>query len=160
MRPDLMSDEVSAVWLEVGLPSMRKFLICQVYREWQKLGHIGSDSVAEQLSRWNIFLGQWETALQSNKEVIVFGDVNLNFLNWTDSNLSTSNQSYKLRDLISALFMRIFPFGVSQLVTGPIRHFPGQDSSVLDHLYTNRPEKLHLFKNFSGVVHITWLSLL
>ena len=56
--------------------------------------------------------------------------------------LTRSNQSYKLRELISALFTRIFPYGVTQLVTGPTRHFPGQVSSGLDHYYFNRPDKM------------------
>ena len=147
-RLDLMSDEISSVWLEVGLPNTKKILVCQMYREWQRIGETGSDSVDNQLKRWNIFLDQWEEALNSDKEVIVFGDINLNFLNWTAANLSKSNQSYKLRHLISALFTRIFPLGVSQLVTGATRHFPGQESSGLDHLYTNRPEKISPIQKF------------
>ena len=147
-RFDLMSDEISSIWVEVGLPNSKRFLICQVYREWQKLGHTGSDTVTEQLKRWNIFISQWEKALETDKEVIVFGDINLNFLNWSNSNISTSNQSYKLRHLISALFERIFPLGVSQLVTGATRHFPGQESSGLDHLYSNRPEKISPVQKF------------
>ena len=33
VRNDLMSDEFSSIWLELGLPGKRKFLICQLYRE-------------------------------------------------------------------------------------------------------------------------------
>ena len=33
LRPNLMSDEFSSIWLEVGLPNQKKFLVCQVYRE-------------------------------------------------------------------------------------------------------------------------------
>ena len=66
----------------------------------------------------------------------------MNHCNWTDPNLPTSNQSYKLRELISTLFTRIIPHGVTQLVTGPTRHFPGQVSTGLDHYYSNKPEKL------------------
>ena len=33
LRPDLMSDEFSSIWLEVGLPNQKKVLVCQVYRE-------------------------------------------------------------------------------------------------------------------------------
>ena len=31
---------------------------------------------------------------------------------------------------------------MSQLITGPTRHFPGQVSTGLDHYYTNRPDKI------------------
>ena len=36
-RPDLMNDNISAIWLEVGLPRKRKILVCNTYREW---GHL------------------------------------------------------------------------------------------------------------------------
>ena len=53
-RPDLMNNNISAIWLEVGLPRKRKILVCNTYREW---GHLrqedkSSHSVPEQLERW------------------------------------------------------------------------------------------------------------
>ena len=56
-------------------------------------------------------------ALLEGKEVIVIGDMNINHLNWTEYNLPASNQTAKLRSLIDILFTKIFPHGVSQLVT-------------------------------------------
>ena len=38
VREDLMSDEFSSIWLQIGLPGKRKFLVCQLYREWRYLG--------------------------------------------------------------------------------------------------------------------------
>ena len=35
LRPDLMADSYSSVWLEVGLPRCKKFIVGQTYREWQ-----------------------------------------------------------------------------------------------------------------------------
>ena len=144
-RPDLMCDSFSSVWMEVGLPRHKKFLVAQVYREWQ-LPNQGGDksslSVHEQLSRWTVFLDQWERALDSGLEVHVLGDMNLNHCNWTDQSIPSSNQTSRLRPLITALFYQIFPHGVSQHVQGPTRHFPGQVSTGLDHYYTNRPDKI------------------
>ena len=37
VREDLMSDEFSSIWLEIGLPRRGKFLVCQLYREWRYL---------------------------------------------------------------------------------------------------------------------------
>ena len=142
LRPDLMCDTYSSVWLEVGLPRHKKFLVCQSYREWQQKGARSSNSIPEQLTRWLTFLEQWEGALATGMEVHSAGDLNLNHCNWTDPNLPRSNQSYKLKELTSALFSRILPHGVSQLVTGPTWHFPGQVSTGLDHYYTNRPDKI------------------
>ena len=145
LRPDLMCDQFSSIWMEVGLPHCKKFLVGQVYREWQ-LPNQGGDrsslSVQEQLNRWTLFLDQWERALDSGLEVHVLGDMNINHCNWTDESIPSSNQTYKLRSLITALFSRIFPHGVSQCVRGPTRHFPGQVSTGLDHYFTNRPDKI------------------
>ena len=60
VRADLMCDTYSSIWLEVGLPRHKKFLVCQTYREWQLLNQNDQSSltVPEQLTRWNIFLDQ------------------------------------------------------------------------------------------------------
>ena len=88
-----MSDDISSVWLEVGLPNTKTIIVCQVYSEWQKIGLIGSDSLDAQLARWITFLSKWEEALKSDNEVILLRDINLSFLNWTATNLSSSNQT-------------------------------------------------------------------
>jgi hypothetical protein len=142
LRPDLMCNRYSSIWLEVGLPHHKKFLVCQSYREGQYLNQRGdksSTTIPQQQVGWHVFLDQWETALATGMEVHCLGDMNLNHCNWTDPDLPSTNQSHRLRELISALFTRIFPHGVAQLVSGPSRHFPGQVSTGLDHYYSNRP---------------------
>ena len=144
-RPDLMSDTISSIWLEVGFPNHKRFLVCQTYREWQLLTHgtdHSSQAIPQQLTRWLEFLDQWERALSTGLEVHVLGDMNINHLNWTDQSLPSSNQTSRLRPLITALFSRILPQGVTQCVQEPTRHWPNQTSSGLDHYYTNRPDKL------------------
>ena len=104
---DLMSDTCSSIWLEVGLPRHKRFLVCQTYREWQLLNQgqdNSSQSVAEQLARWTEFLDQWDKALDTGLEVHTLGDMNINHLNWTDQSLPASNQTSRLRPLINALF--------------------------------------------------------
>ena len=117
LRKDLISPEFNALWFEANLPNQKRISVSQVYREWQCLGLADSDSVQEQFIRWVKYLDQWETALSSGLEVVCMGDYNLNHCNWTDPNISHTCQTYKLRSLISALFHRIVPLGVSQLVT-------------------------------------------
>ena len=140
-RLDLSDPDFHSIWLEVGLPKQKKFLVCQAYREWQQPGVENSLSIDEQLARWRIFLSQWERALDSGMECIVMGDLNINHLNW-QSDVSRSNQTTKLRPLINELFTRIIPQCVSQLVTVATRHFPGQTSTGLDHCYSNVPDKI------------------
>ena len=144
VRNDLMDDNFSSIWLEVGLPRKKKILICQVYREFQYLHQVDHSSrrVSEQLARWLIFLDQWERGIAEGKECVVLGDMNLNHQNWTRQDLPSSDQSVTFKPLISALFNKILPHGVSQLINVPTRSQGCQSQSGLDHLYTNRPDKL------------------
>ena len=138
VREDLMSDEFSSIWLEIGLPGKRKILVCQLYREWRYLGQADrgehSHSMPEQIRRWSIFLDQWEQAVASGKEVIVMGDINLDFLKF--------GRAGNLQPLVDLLMERIYPHGVVQCVQGPTHFWPGQVPSGLDHIYTNIPDKL------------------
>ena len=138
LRTDLMSDICSSIWLEIGLPRQKKFLVCQLYREWQLTNpslNSSSHSEDDQLVRWLEFISQWELALNSGLEIHVTGDCNLNHLNWTEPDT-------RLKPLVEALFSRIIPRGVSQMVKVPTRHCSHQSSSGLDHFYTNTPHKI------------------
>ena len=113
VREDLMSDQFSSIWLELGLPGKKKFLVCQLYREWQYLGQPdnSSKSIPAQLARWAIFLDQWQTALSCGKEVIVMGDFNLNHFKFTDAG--------QLQPLVDLLIQQIYSHGVQQCIHGP-----------------------------------------
>ena len=37
VRPDLMDNKISSIWLEMGLPRRKKIPVCNTYREW---GHL------------------------------------------------------------------------------------------------------------------------
>ena len=73
LRADLMCNTYSSIWLEVGLPGHKRFLVSQSYREWQQKGSTSSSSLPEQLVRWLVFLEQWERALDMGMEVHVLG---------------------------------------------------------------------------------------
>ena len=142
-REDLESESLPAVWMEVGMPRQKKILVATVYREWQQLHQAdqASRTVQAQLNRWCSFLDLWELALMEGKEVLVMGDINLDFLKWTRTDLPPNDSTMRLKSLTEALFSRIFPHGVSQLVQEATRVWPGQQDSGLDHIYSNRPEK-------------------
>ena len=99
---------------------------------------------------WLVFLEKWEAALQEDKEVIVTLDANIDFLTWRmdASSLPSHHSSVRLKPLIDALFDRIFPLGVTQLVMGATRMERGQPRSGLDHLYSNKPDKLSSVQTF------------
>ena len=98
VRKDLMSNEFSSIWLECGLPNKRKFLVCNLYREWQFLGQ-GPDKSSldcnNQLSRWFIFIEQSERALDTGMEIYCLGDVNIDFLTWTKTDLNPQHKTVK-----------------------------------------------------------------
>ena len=73
---------------------------------------------------------------------MVLDDININNLEWTRDDLPANNQTAKLKPLITELFSRIIPLGVSQLVPTSTRVGAGQPESGLDHLYTNEPKKM------------------
>ena len=75
----------------------------------------------------------------------------LTFANWTRNDLSASDSTRRLKPLVELLFTKIFPHGVTQLVTVPTRVWPGQPDAGLDHLYSNKPHKLsEVYAEFSG----------
>ena len=146
VRHDLMDSSVSAVWLEVGLPNRRKILVCNMYREWGYLRQQdkSSHTIAAQLIRWKTLLNSWEKALIEDKEVIVVGDINIDSLKWCRDDLPSNDSTRKLKPLIDLLFEKIIPHGVSQHVNTATHSWAGQEGSCLDHVYTNRPDKLSL----------------
>ena len=157
VREDLMSDKFSSIWLEVGFPGRTKFLVCNLYRDWQYLGQEEHSSlnISEQLARWVIFLEQWEKALNTGKECIVMGDFNLDFLTFHRSDLSSSSQAHRLKPLVEELFTSVVPHGVKQCVVGATRQGRvGQADSGLDHLWTNTPGKMsHKYTRYNGSDH-------
>ena len=98
-------------------------------------------TLSTQSNRWSIFLQKWEQALKEDRECLVLGDVNLDFLEWNKQNLPPNDSSHKLRPLKDNLFATILPYGVTQLVKKPTRVSPSGIESGLDHVYTNKPDK-------------------
>ena len=122
------------------MPRQKK-IIGYIYREWQHMVQGPTNTTADQLQRWLIFIERWEKALNEGKEVLVLGDVNLDFLKWNSSNLPVNDSSTRLKQLNELIFDRIFPHGVRQLVTTPTRLSAVDPPSGLDHIYTNKPDK-------------------
>ena len=134
-----MTNSFSSIWLELGKPRQKKILVCYLYREWQYLMQDTEDSstIEAQYDRWISFLDQWEMAICSGREILVLGDVNLNFLTWTNNNSPMTSHTYKLRSLTAALFDRIIPYGFVQLINVATRLVAGCEPSGLDHVYSS-----------------------
>ena len=139
LRTDLMDNEFSSIWMEVGFPHKKKFLVCQFYRDWQflKQANQSSKTPAAQLERWIIFIDQWERALATGLECHVLGDCNIDAQIFNRADLANTSYNNTFKPMVEKLFERIFPHGFSQLVTAPTRQ-----NSILDHYYCNRPSNI------------------
>ena len=144
VRNDLMTDDVSSIWLEVGLKRQKKFLVSNIYREWKYLEQLTDESglVTAQLARWKTFLQKWEEAISSNLEIHVLGDINLNFLDFYKQTSVAGSNSNRLRPLIQALLDCVVPYGFTQLIMEVTRICQHHTPSLLDHFWTNKPENV------------------
>lgn len=89
-----------------------------------------------------MFLDKWEDGIKEGKEIIVLGDINICHIKWTQLDLPKTSMTAKLLPLRNELFDRIIPEGFCQLVRGQSFIRQGQEKSGLDHLYSNRVNKL------------------
>ena len=110
-RDDLEIEDMSSIWIEVGLPHQKKFLLCGVYREWAHLrldGETGNEqgSKSDQEDRWNQFLDTWEDSMDEQTDVTVIGDTNL------DLNKVFVDRRHLCRHMAEELKMRILSRGV------------------------------------------------
>ena len=61
LRPDLMSNTVDSIWLELGFQNHKKILVGGLYRVWQHMGQgANKESLTPvaQLDRWKLFVSQ------------------------------------------------------------------------------------------------------
>ena len=138
-REDLETDDFSSIWMEVGLPREKKYLVCGVYREWAHLkvdGQISdeSGSIQEQERRWDSFLDFWEDALDEADDVTVIGDCNI------DLGKVFQRGRNPCRMMADSLRLRIYSRGVVQLIKENTRFVSSCEPSLLDHIYMTRPE--------------------
>ena len=79
----------------MGFSRQKKILVANIYREWQYIDQADNESLSllAQQNRWNTFLDKWEMALKANKEILVIGDINLDFLKWEKKNLPSNDSS-------------------------------------------------------------------
>ena len=68
--------------------------------------------------------------------------MNICHIKWMQQDLPKSESNYKLQHLTQELFDRIIPHGFCQLVQGASHIRQGQERSGLDHLYSNKFNKL------------------
>ena len=142
VREDLMSDDFSSIWVELSVPGRaKKLLVSNIYRDhqWMRQGlDKSSKSDYAVMARWQTYLRQWKSALETEAEVHCLGDFNLDSTRLLNS---TGHQ----KPLVQALLQQVVPLGVTQCAPAatwiPQGGQRGQPSG-LDHHWTNRPDKI------------------
>ena len=138
---DLEDSLVQSIWLRGSFRSSKPIYFCHAYREHSSA--MGG-SVSNQKEYLNIFLGQWEAAIEHDNanepnEVHVSGDINLDYQRWLQP-------SYRLHSLTRLVQNVCNAYNFSQLVTEPTRLMYNSISmitevSCIDHIYCNFKHK-------------------
>ena len=112
----IWNSDIEAIWVEVKLEKQKPFILGYIYRP------------PSSPASWNDNIETvLETLYAENKEIILFGDFNFNFVN--------SNS-------VNSRWNRIInTFNLNQLITQPTR-VTQTSSSIIDHIYTNTPQNI------------------
>ena len=131
-----MEDDISAMWVKIARKGQKKLIVGGVYREHQHLGQVDktSEHIRSQEDRWRRILSKW-MAVTRGADSVVLGDMNLDFAKW--GNPVTSHVT-----MIEETKSTIESAGFVQIVSEITRTWPGVESSIIDHIWVNIPEKV------------------
>ena len=132
-----MDNSTSAIWIQVGNQGRKSITIGGMYREQHLLGFPTPNPTAApnlQLARWNKMLAGWKAAVTGDKNCVIIGDLNLDHARW--NNPSPGNQR-----MVERTKLVVETMGFSQLIKTITRSWPGQEDSIVDHLWSNIPEE-------------------
>ena len=139
---EFMDTEISTVWIKIGSTGRKPVYLSGIYREHRFLFQQTDESASDrsQTARWNKFIDAWKRAATGNKNVIVIGDTNLDFLRWNDPDPNKVTMVEKTKSEIEMS-------GFTQIVQNFTRSWPGQPNSLIDQCWLNCPNKLQYIKN-------------
>ena len=115
-RFDLENDDIEAIWIEIAFPNARSIILCHGYRpEWVTVRD-WSEKIETSLER----------VLAENKEVIIMGDLNID---WKDIDKS---ECHPWKELLVG-------FQLEQMIAEPTR-VTDTTSTLIDHIYVSQKE--------------------
>ena len=139
-----MDDKTATIWVKVGEDRSKSILIGGIYREFNQLGATNHDSTW--LEGQNLQEERWELIVKNGKKAgrdgkcLVLGDINLNHLKW-------ENPENQVKNMVDHTKTNIETTGFIQLITTPTRFCENQRPSLLDHIWTNQPNRIVNFNN-------------
>ena len=107
---DLELTEIKSIWIEIRIKKSKNILLCTIYRPPDLSLHL-TDNFA------NIFSNMLSTASKENIEIIIMGDLNINYLNNTDH--------FEIKDIFLL-------HGLMQIIKSPTRYDLHHNSSSLN----------------------------
>ena len=138
-----MDTTVAAVWVRLASKGRKAVKIGFIYREhqfiWQDVPG-NSVSPQQQQDRWNLFIEKWKLAAARNSDVIVLGDLNLDYLTWAQPHPGHIRMIDKVKVDIETL-------GFNQMIDGATIIWKDQPDSNIDHCWLNSPWRLNFYKN-------------
>ena len=144
-RYDLEIPQLPFIWLEIKDSPSKSWLMMAGYRQWRTLGEKnrkGSHLMKAQLERFKKWTLSMEKAEQEGKEVVILGDLNIDVTPWTNPSTIRSEYQVSMASMLSALMETTNKLNLTLVKTPPTR-FQGSDTpSILDVIFSNKPEKL------------------
>ena len=132
VMPELMDKSVAVVW--IGHRGRKPIVLAGYYREHQFIlqdDRDDSGNPARQLDRLNKFVESWKKAEKGN-DVIVLGDVNLDYVKWSQPEAAQTRMVDKIKNEVETL-------GFHQMVEKITRSWKGVPDSLIDHCWMNYP---------------------
>ena len=139
-REDLMSKEISSIWIEVTSERAEKFLVGGFYREFDDLeGTEESKLMGCQTIRLQKFIEQLERAENEKCTIIGIGDLNLDSKKWHLSDYKYKKLSKLFQDTLDRLGMKLWDYGYT---FHRIDEHGKVTKSAIDHAFSNNETKI------------------
>ena len=122
----------------MGDSKKKSVLVGGIYRQHQLLGQADRNLTSQQLIseqevRWEKIVRKWRN-LAMNTNCVVLGDLNLNYLKWSQPDSKHENMINIMKDQIETS-------GFTLLLEGITRTWRTQEDSLIDHVWSNCPDK-------------------
>ena len=135
---ECMGNNIPSIWVKLTSRGRKQIVIGGIYREFHHLLHPpppnDTDEWTLQVARWQKTINGWIKASKDSK-CFLMGDLNIDYIKW-------DKPDYRLKKLVQMVKTQIETLGFCQLVNKVTRKWPGQPSSIIDHLWTNSPGNL------------------
>ena len=151
---ELEEDDLSAIFIRIKLNNKRSLYILGMYRQW---GHLAamckpdSHKTAAQCDRFTRLMSKVEPIPSKNNSILIGGDINVDL--YPPNNPTRRHIIKKLTDIYNDV---INLSNLCQMNFEPTR-YQGQSKSLLDHYFTNSPDRVDAVQSLPSHIADHWL---